>query len=269
MNAKQVEILGGGQLISSTAGTGQAGKIGINLAGGDLTITGSDLNFTQKAMKFPSLSVNQGASSGIVTKANQGSMGKGGDIQIQARNVDLSDRAQLISTTAGSGDSGSIRVTGERVNIQDRSNVTVNSQGMGVAGNILITAQNLTVAQGSKITAQTTATNGGNIRLEVGKLLKLKQGSEISTTAGTAQSGGNGGNILINSPQGFVIADPAAGGNGNDITANAYTGNGGRVVYFDVGRGGVLSGDDGGWIDVGVSQQVGMSMLRVGGCEGR
>lgn len=40
--------------------------------------------------------------------------------------------------------------------------------------------------------------------------------------------GGDGGNISIASPLGFIIADPT-GGSGNDITANAYTGNGGRV----------------------------------------
>ncbi len=240
INANRVELLNGGQLISSTQGQGQAGKIAIDVAWGDLFITGSDVNFAQKAITFPSIITNEGAGSAIVTRAKLGSTGKSGDIQIQARNVNLSNEGKLISTTAGTGDSGSIQVTADAVNILDRSQVTVNSQSNAVAGNIQIKANTLTVGRDSKITAQTTAANGGNIRLETRDLLRLRGDSEISTTAGTAQAGGNGGNISIVSPQGFVIADPAMGNGGNDITANAYTGNGGRVSLTAQGLFGLI-----------------------------
>ncbi|MBR8840996.1 MAG: S-layer family protein, partial [Stigonema ocellatum SAG 48.90 = DSM 106950] len=50
--------------------------------------------------------------------------------------------------------------------------------------------------------------------------------SLISTSAGTANAGGNGGNITINSPNGFIVAFPDES---SHITANAYTGIGGRV----------------------------------------
>ncbi|MHC5831659.1 MAG: hypothetical protein ACYT04_90745, partial [Nostoc sp.] len=50
--------------------------------------------------------------------------------------------------------------------------------------------------------------------------------AKISTTAGTAEAGGNGGNINIDAPSGFIVAVPSEN---SDITANAYTGTGGRV----------------------------------------
>ncbi|NES20957.1 MAG: S-layer family protein, partial [Symploca sp. SIO3E6] len=51
--------------------------------------------------------------------------------------------------------------------------------------------------------------------------------SEISATAGTAPGGGNGGNITIHAP--FIVAVPHED---SDITANAFTGNGGRITIF-------------------------------------
>jgi large exoprotein involved in heme utilization and adhesion len=62
--------------------------------------------------------------------------------------------------------------------------------------------------------------------LNVSQLALLRRGSQISTTAGTAQAGSNGGNITINAPRGFVVGVLTEN---SDITANAFTGNGGRI----------------------------------------
>lgn len=74
------------------------------------------------------------------------------------------------------------------------------------------------------ISAQTASSQGGNIALNVQDLLLLRHGSQISTTAGTAQAGGDGGSININSQ--FIVAVLAEN---NGITANAFTGSGGTV----------------------------------------
>jgi large exoprotein involved in heme utilization and adhesion len=55
-------------------------------------------------------------------------------------------------------------------------------------------------------------------------LLLMRHNSQISATAGTAQAGGNGGNIRINSP--LIVGVPKEN---SDITANAFLGNGGNV----------------------------------------
>jgi large exoprotein involved in heme utilization and adhesion len=63
-------------------------------------------------------------------------------------------------------------------------------------------------------------------------LLLLRGNSSISSTAGVAQQGGNGGNITINVPNGFVVAIP---NENSDISANAFTGTGGKVTINAIG----------------------------------
>lgn len=73
--------------------------------------------------------------------------------------------------------------------------------------------------------AQSASGNGGDINLQT-DLLIMRRGAQISTTAGNQQNGGDGGNITINTPEGFIVAVPREN---SDITANAFTGRGGRV----------------------------------------
>jgi large exoprotein involved in heme utilization and adhesion len=87
-------------------------------------------------------------------------------------------------------------------------------------------ADRLELRDRGSITAETGSTQGGNITLEVSDLLLLRRNSTISATAGTAQAGGDGGNITINLPNGFIVG---VKGENSDITANAFTGSGGRV----------------------------------------
>ncbi|MGB3637711.1 MAG: S-layer family protein, partial [Rivularia sp. (in: cyanobacteria)] len=88
----------------------------------------------------------------------------------------------------------------------------------------------VTLNNRAKLFAESASGNGGNINLQLGELLLLRNGSQISTTAGTAQAGGDGGNIDINSP--FIVALP---NENSDITANAFTGRGGNIDIITQG----------------------------------
>ena len=85
----------------------------------------------------------------------------------------------------------------------------------------------------SLIGAETASSDGGNITLQVQDWLLLQDNSLISTTAGTALAGGDGGDIVINAPNGFVIAVPEEN---NDIAANAFEGDGGSVLITAQGN---------------------------------
>ncbi|MEO0968603.1 MAG: S-layer family protein, partial [Cyanobacteria bacterium J06639_18] len=93
----------------------------------------------------------------------------------------------------------------------------------GKGGNINLAAGFLNLNNGT-ISAQTRSNTGGNINLNLQNLLLLRNGSQISTTAGNQQFGGDGGNITINTP--FIVALPQEN---SDITANAFSGNGGKI----------------------------------------
>ncbi|MEQ8997703.1 MAG: hypothetical protein RID53_14515, partial [Coleofasciculus sp. B1-GNL1-01] len=114
--------------------------------------------------------------------------------------------------------------TDEIADIIGAPDISISPQATGNAGNIQITADNIFLENQGLIIAETESTEGGNITLNVNDILLLRHNSSISTTAGTAQAGGNGGNIRINSP--FIVGLPWEN---SDITANAFFGNGGRV----------------------------------------
>ncbi|MBD2776918.1 beta strand repeat-containing protein [Iningainema tapete] len=208
INASSFAALNGGQVLTNTRGSGKAGTITLNVKD-TLTLAGSDPNFTQRLAQveqrlrqpgqtdqLSDVINNQGPTSGIFANTAPGSTGLGGSIFIAPR----------------------------QVSIRDGAKISVNSDGTGNAGNITILADILTLDNGAEISAQTTSSQGGNINLQLGELLLLRRGSQISTNAGTAQKGGDGGNININSK--FIIAVPQEN---SDITANAYTGTGGNI----------------------------------------
>ncbi|MBD1807790.1 S-layer family protein [Microcoleus sp. FACHB-SPT15] len=119
--------------------------------------------------------------------------------------------------------------TGELI-VRDRALVAVSSlnssndaQG---AGNLQITTRSITLDNQGELTAETASGDGGNIALTVEDLLLLRRESGISTSAGVVGAGGNGGNITIDTSDGFVVAVPEEN---SDISANAFTGNGGNI----------------------------------------
>lgn len=182
--------------------------------------------------------------------------GTGGSITVTANRFDATDGGQLRTTTAGSNDAGnitlkvldgvtlagadsglfantdpgstgnggSIFISSRSGAIRDNASVAVDSKGTGEGGNIQIQADSLNLNNGASISAETASNAGGDITLQVKDLLLMRHGSRISTTAGTAQAGGDGGNITIDA--GFIVALPQEN---SDITANAYTGRGGNV----------------------------------------
>ncbi len=113
-------------------------------------------------------------------------------------------------------------------------NVTVigNVSNIGNAGELRITADSILLDNQGKLISETDSANGGNINLQLQDLLLMRRNSQISTNAGKAQQIGDSGNININIPNGFIVAVPSEN---SDITANAFTGNGGRVDINAVG----------------------------------
>ncbi|MEH2463503.1 S-layer family protein [Nostoc sp.] len=143
-----------------------------------------------------------------------------------------SDRARLNASTFGQGNAGTIKVNAAaQVTISGKSSsfnsgLFVSSESpTGTAGDIIVTSPRVTLDNSGTLNAESASGNGGDINLQT-DLLLLRRGAEISTTAGTAQASGNGGNIKIDASSDFIVAVPSEN---SDITANAYTGSGGRV----------------------------------------
>jgi filamentous hemagglutinin family protein len=268
ITAGSLEVLNGAQLNASTNGIGNAGRITINATdlvkfdgvgkedrfpsqafsgvdsqgvgtAGGLSITTSVLKVTNGG-HISASTLGKGNAGNIEISANTYESSNSGQIisrtsnQFPAGNIILNvennitlsgtDTGIFASTTQGStGRGGSIIIDPRTLIIQDGATISTNSQGEGIGGDIEITAGFLTLDRGT-ISAETLSNTGGNITLNLQDLLLLRNGSQISTTAGNAQFGGDGGNITFNGK--FIVAVPKEN---SDISANAYTGNGGRV----------------------------------------
>ena len=177
-----------------------------------------------------SLSIASGASISNSTNAQ----GSAGTTAIEAREILIDGKnsagvpsglySDVLSSAVGNG--GDVRATADSFLITNGGQVAVSSVGQGVGGNVVLSVGRLKLADSSRISASTASGDGGNLSFVLGDYLLLRDNSLITTEAGTAESGGSGGNISITLNDGFVVAVSTEN---SDITANAYEGNGGTV----------------------------------------
>ena len=239
-----ITLSSNGKLSAETSGSGRAGNVVITTPtlnvnggarvstttsskadnagkGGDITVSANTLNLS---------GTNSGLFAETKGAGNAGELtlkpySAGNDLQ-----VIFAEGAQVSASTSGSGKGGNITVSapnssvtlrGDR-NEQGGLSASASDQATGNGGSIAINAR--TLVMGATIRSEATNSNAGDITLTLKDLLVLLHNSLISTTAGSAQAPGNGGNITISAP--FVLASPS--GN-SDIIANAFSGNGGQI----------------------------------------
>ncbi|MBW4423277.1 MAG: S-layer family protein [Nostoc desertorum CM1-VF14] len=262
INTRQLIVENGAQIVTGTLGQGKGGDININASdtvnifgvGTDGTASGL-FSRTNKGGQGGNIIINKTnafrvADNGVVDARTLGD-GNAGNITVNANTLEAVNGGQSLANVAfpgSSGLAGNITVNAtDRVTISGsatfkrrvrgidgnlvedesaNSGLFVRSQGSKGAGNLQVKSPFIRLDNGGEITAETASGNGGNITLHDLDLLLLSGNSQISATAGTSQQGGDGGNITINAPDGFIVAKP---NENSDITANAYNGNGGIV----------------------------------------
>ncbi len=246
INTRQLLVQDGAQVAASTFGKGNGGSLSVN-ATESVQVIGSSADG-----RFPS---------GLLNRADRDSTGGAGDLTINTRQLLVQDGARVSVSTFGEGDGGSLSVnatesvqvigsnadgqpsglnaqatsdstgnggdlsieTGQMI-VRDGAEISVSSLGSGVAGDLKIQARSFSLDNQGTITATTSSGDGGNITLKGQDLLLMRRGSQISTTAGTAESGGDGGDINIAAD--LIATIPQEN---SDITANAFTGTGGNI----------------------------------------
>ncbi|MBE9216873.1 S-layer family protein [Plectonema cf. radiosum LEGE 06105] len=263
IQTKMLSVTNAAAIVASARGKGDAGSIQIN-ASDSINISGNNLDTGYSsgifAFTLPK-STGQGGSIKIDTSNLRLSEGgvldvrtrnerQGGSIAVNADTVELLNGGGILSTTSGSGSAGRINVNarekliidgfdrtfndriikvGEEpffnyfISTDSASSILVRSESQGVTGDIEVNSPRITLDNQGTLNANSASGSGGNINL-TSDLLLLRRGTQISTNAGTTQQGGDGGNIDINSK--FIVAFPQKN---SDITANAFSGNGGNI----------------------------------------
>lgn len=211
-NGSQMQTIVRGADGDTAAGVGNAGDIRIRV--GEAEITGINDN-TGKPSLITSSSVGQGNAGRVIVVAD--------------RDVSVTGNRNAISSdilTGGVGDAGGVGIVARTLYIRDGARVSVNNLNpqSGNAGAIIIIARDIRLENKGVISAVTLSGQGGDMLLKAEDLLVLTRGSDISTTAGFAPGGGDGGNIAIDTK--YIFAVPV---NNSNITAQAYQGSGGSI----------------------------------------
>ncbi|MBD2059439.1 S-layer family protein [Oculatella sp. FACHB-28] len=232
-----LSILEGATITAATLSEGDAGKLFvtadrfIRVSGVNADGSQSQLNFNTSTagdageleINTPRLMVLDGANVSALTSG----AGRGGILEVDAsESIVVDGRGSRLSfDTLGSGDARGIRLETENLRVQNQGIVTVSNgqNGTGNPGNLTVFARTITLQDQGSLRTETRSGSGGNIDLNVEELTLLRNRSLISASA----SGfANGGNVTIETPNGFVLAVLSED---SDIVASADTGNGGAA----------------------------------------
>ncbi|MEH2182733.1 beta strand repeat-containing protein, partial [Nostoc sp.] len=184
------------------------------------------------------------ADAAILSTVEAGGVGKGGNIDINAANLSLTDGAQLLTITreasatrpAGRGDAGNVNVkvtgavdiAGEKNGFPSQITSSVDTGTVGNGGNIFIDSGSFSLGDGAKLSASTFGQgNAGNVTVSAKNAVDLADAAILSTVE--AGGVGNGGNIDINATslsltdgaQLQTVTDAFGQGNAGNVTVDA------------------------------------------------
>jgi filamentous hemagglutinin family protein len=146
-----------------------------------------------------------------------------GDITVRTDSLKISNGASISTRSIGQGRGGDIIIDASNIEVKDGGLISSQSESSelnaGESGEISINAQDSLVVGGGSISVQTRLSSAGDIKLQVGRLLYLQNQSSITTSVAGGE--GSGGNISIDPA--FVIL------NDSQIVAQAELGGGGNI----------------------------------------
>ncbi|MCC0175995.1 filamentous hemagglutinin N-terminal domain-containing protein [Waterburya agarophytonicola K14] len=218
----QLEIMNGGQVTVRNDGTGNAGNLNINAntialrdGGGITAAVKEGLGGTINLEVADSFTLTRGSQ---ISSDNSGT-GDGGEIEIAANSLDISDRSFITTTTFGSGRGGNIVL-----NILDQVNITgIGFREFQEAFQANSLNGNLTPGtRGTGIFLGTAAEGiGGNLEVNA-NALNIAEGGIIFSPIFT---NGTGGEIQVNANDITIDASALQIGAGVDSTSLATAGN--------------------------------------------
>jgi filamentous hemagglutinin family protein len=189
--------------------------------GGDITINASkNLLLNGVAPDFSSAS----------TIINESLGGKGGNINLTASNLSVTNGANILSRAFGFGDGGNLTILAKDFTLMGSAlllpslftSISTYTAASGTAGNLSVIAQNVSVLDGASLATTTVSSGNGGI---------------LNVTADTIRVSGFTPELVVS-----AIAAPTLGGTGsvNNITLNTrklFLSEGGLVTASSLGAG--------------------------------
>lgn len=227
INTDSLDVTDSAALLVATRGQGDAGSITINALG---------------TVNFDGVGSN-GRSSNAFSTVEQGSTGNGGEINITANHLSISNGAVIGGTTRARGNGGNINIKVNFLELLNGGQILTTSRAGGNAGNIKVNASDKIAISGSDLSFPERIAR-------IGRPTVRNQGAASGLYADTdTNSTGKGGDInimtrsLFLSNGGQINASTLGQGNSGDVTiltdslrldngaiaANSISGQGGNI----------------------------------------
>ena len=211
ITSNSLSLDNGGQITASTVGKGNAGNITLDVSE-DINLDGANGFFAQGNFFI--------ASSGIFSTVEAGAEGNGGVIDIQARNLSLTNGGEVNASTFGQGDGGKLTIAANSVSLNQDSSIANASESSFNAGDSTLIVTHSLQATDSSISTSSIQSSGGNLTITAGGI-KLQGDSDLTTNISSGK--GSGGNIAIEADSVIAFDD-------SDIFASAPEGQGGNIT---------------------------------------
>jgi len=235
IEADSLEVFDGAQITAATLGLGDAGNVTLAIA---------------DTAYFGGVNPITGFGSGVSSSVEPSGEGQGGDVELLATNLVVTNGAQITASTLGLGNAGSVILlaleTASFSGLNSGVFSSVGIGGVGQGGNVELLATNLEVTSGAQITASTLGLgNAGNVillALETASFSELNSGVFSSVGIGGEGNGGDlrveagnlnimGGATLSAENRGigeagniFLVIDDRLTGNDATITTSSFAG---------------------------------------------
>ena len=221
ISAKNISLVNGGFITSLVANTNQGRS-------SDVTLTARE-NITLQG-------INNFLQSGVSNQIIRGAEGNGGEINIAAQNLTISEGAAISSTVTGVGNSSNINIdvkdtvaidAGSEFFTQSQNDVgtSIGFSGEGNSGNINLKTRELSLINGGNIASETFGEGiSGNIDITAETIFIDGELSEITSETSTdlidfsndETTQSSGGNLNI-------ITDSLSITNGGELSASTYS----------------------------------------------
>ncbi|NJO98003.1 MAG: filamentous hemagglutinin N-terminal domain-containing protein, partial [Pleurocapsa sp. CRU_1_2] len=231
IQAENLVIKDGGTITASTLGQGDSGNLSIT-ADNSISLDGSDI-------------------ANNVEDIN--AVGNGGNINLKAGSLSLTNDSAISTGVLGQGNAGRITIATDSLDLTNNSFINTSILGQGNAGKITIATDSLDLTSNSFIDASTLSGQGnaGGIDIQVSNTTTLDKASAISSSVNSAAIG-NAGGITINSGSLNLTASSAiltgilGQGDAGGITINSGSLNltASSAILASLGDGAVGSGGD-------------------------
>ena len=238
VNANNLHIETGGQILGITQGSGTAGTVDIDVAG-NIELIGISEN---------------GLPSAISTESQEIATGNANSLTIDTDSLILVDGGQISTSTEGAGNGADMTITANNIEIVGeaqtetrnfpsalQANVRENASSTG--GTIFINSQSLSIRDRGEIAASTSGTgNAGGVEITASDVEIIGESSSISSSVNLSGSG-NAGSVTLNSQNLSIL-------NGGEISVSALNSGeigtlnisteellleNGRIIAFDLG----------------------------------